>query len=308
MIGLLTLSEQILCKKEVLGKAFECSIADEQVLIHFPLYPVIDDSDSWFGVGTPLLPPKIEREWKKGAFSLSWGFPMSHPAGDSCVKMLAITTQCEKSYTNTCAQKLYASIERWELAFVDHIKLETKQNIERDQNIQRDTCKFELFEDNYIPEKKTIRIYAIIPSAKTFASEKNILNAIAFADSGKELLLEYQMLLSAYEARRQNQNRRAILDACSAMEITLVDEINQYCQSIGLPPEILINKYRYLGERIDLLKTLDNGFPNEDYKALVINPRNAVMHNKTVFPSDEVTDKLISCVEGFLGHFHPSFY
>ena len=164
-----------------------------------------------------------------------------------------------------------------------------------------------MIEDRYIPQNTKITLYAYLPAEETYASIKNIMDAIEFADSGKEMLLEYQMLLSAYEARRLNQNRRAILDACSAMEITLVKQITLYCQSIGLSPDILIDKYRYLGDRLKLIRKIDDGVPDENYKVLVTEPRNSVMHNKDIFPSDETTDNLILCVERLLEHFYVSY-
>lgn len=308
MTGLLTLSDHIMCKKEVLGKVYDCEIAGIKAHIHFPKYPVIDETNPNIGISNPLLPPQIGERWKRGNEPLAWGYPMSYPAGNSCIELLALSIDCVEEKLNECAHKVYESVESWEHAFIDHIKLETKQGIERDKNIRRNSCYLELMAGKYIPDNRGTTLFISIPNEDSFASEENILKALAFANSGKELLLEYQMLLSAYEARRLNQNRRAILDACAAMEITLVNQINQYCQSIGLSPEILTSKYRYLGERIELLRKFGVSIPNDDYKTQVIDPRNAVMHNKDVYPSDETTEKLISCVEGLLCHFHDAFY
>ena len=307
MKGLLTLSDNILCKKEVLGKYYKSTIAGLEVEIHFPQYPAADEVSTSIS-NNFLLPPEIGTTWTRGDEYLRWGYPMNQPAGDSCVELLALSIECEKEEINGFADKLYKFIETWEHAFIDYLMLETKQNTERDKNISRKTCNLELLDEKYIPCNRAINVYLTIPKKECFASEQNIINAVAFADSGKELSLEYQMLLSAYDARRTNQNRRAILDACAAMEITIVDQINQYCQSIGMLPEVLINKYRYLGERIELLKIIGISIPNEDYKTLVVDPRNSVMHNKNVFPTDNTIEKLINCVEVFLGHFHTAFY
>ncbi len=304
MTGLITLSDPILCKKEVLGKVYECEISGIKAQIHFPQYPdnpSIDDNK-------PLLPPDIGARWNRGEKPLCWGFPMSHPDGNSCVELLALSVECKKENVNDYANKLYNTIKKWESAFIDLLKLETKQGTERDKNIVRKSCILELMEGKYIQDNRPTTFFAIFPDEETFASETNILNAISFANSGKELLTEYQMLLSAYEAIRQNQNRRAILDACTAMEKTLVKQIKNYCESSGLSPKKLTNKYRYLGERIDLLKKIDKSFPNDDYQKIVIDPRNALMHNDDVYPSDETTEKLIVCVKKILCHFHTTYY
>lgn len=309
MTGLITLSNSILCKKEVLGLSFDCEIEGIKLRLCFPQYPVVDESSPIIGISNPLLPPEIGATWKREGESLYWGCPMSHPAGNSCVELLAVSVVCDKESVSDYTRTLYESLQKWEHAFIDYLRLETKQGPQRNQNKQRNSCSLELMDDGgYIPDNKTVTLYGVFPDTDSFASESDIMSAISFADSGKELLLEYQMLLSSYEARRQNQNRRAILDACTAMEITLVNQINHYCHSIGLHPDILTNKYRSLGDRIELLREIGVSFPNRDYKKMVVKPRNDVMHNREIYPSDETIDKLITCVEAFLGHFHTTYY
>ena len=77
MTGLLKLSDHILCKKEVLGKVYECEIAGISFKINFPQYPVIDETNSAFGFSTPLLPTTIGENWKRGEDNLFWRYPMS---------------------------------------------------------------------------------------------------------------------------------------------------------------------------------------------------------------------------------------
>ena len=308
MIGLLTLSEQIMCKKEVLGKTFDCEFQGIQFQISFPQYPNVGDPNKKTSIDSPLLPPHNGIIFQKSEEPLSWGFPISYPAGESLVGLLVMSIECEKSLVTEYADKLYKSIETWDHSFIDYIKLETKQYTARNKNIRRNTCSLKLLDDRYIHNSKEMMIYIRIPDSNSFASEKTIQNAISFAGSDKELLLEYQMMLSAYEARQQNQNRRAILDACSAMELVLVNQIEQYCTSIGLHSNVLLEKYRYLGDRIDLLEKIGIGFPKQKYKDLVITPRNMLMHNKSVYPTDETTDTLIDCVEAFLKYFHRTYY
>ena len=308
MTGLLTLPGRILCKKEVLGKTYEGIIAGIKVQICFPQFPVVDKKNPIIGIGNPLLPPEIARKWRRGNETLSWGKPLTYPEGNSCVELLALSIECAKEQVSDYAQRIYASIQKWFDAFISHLILDTKQSTERNENSNLYNSILELMDDTYISENKVINIFVRFSDVEMYASEKNIIKAISFASSGKELLLEYQMLLSAYEAIQSNQNRRAILDACSAMEITMVNQINQYCQSKEIPSDILINKYRFLGERIELLKRIGCSLPDDDYKAIVVDPRNALIHNKEINPSDETTDKLVTCVETFINHFYTAYY
>lgn len=249
MLGVIELSEHILCKKDVLGKTFECKFDGIKALIYFPLFPELTDVTSLESF-KPLEPPSLGVRWSKGGEPIYWGSIMRLPSGESSIHFLALNIECPEEY----AQRIYESVETWEHSFVDFIRLKTKQGVKRDKNKRRDSCHLHLFDNNkFIEPQYSIKVFADIPNPDVYASVEDISNAIDFANSKKELLLEYQMLLSAYEVIRLKQNRRAILDACSAIEISIVEQIQKYCSSNDIPITILTNKYRYLGERIKLL-------------------------------------------------------
>lgn len=81
--GLLKLSNSILCKKEVLGKAFECKIGGIKASLHFPQFPIVDEAKSLIGISNPLLAPKIENVFSDQGDVLFWGTPVSYPDGNS---------------------------------------------------------------------------------------------------------------------------------------------------------------------------------------------------------------------------------
>jgi hypothetical protein len=308
MNGLLSLSDTLFCKKDVLGKVLNCEINGIKAQIHFPMLPVIDDKKPVVGFCNPLLPPLLAKTWTRGDKPIDWGEPKSYPDVNSFVRFLALSIECEKELVNEYARKLYESIENWEYAFLCYLKLVTKQGLDRNGDSGRNTCMLQLMDGKYIPNLTPIEISVSFPTNSSFASEEQIREAIAFADSGNNLLLEYQMILSAYSAVNQNQNRRAIMEACAALEIVLLNQINQYCQTLGILPEILLSKYQSLGDRIKLMRKIDQGFPKKDYDNLIVNPRNDVMHGRNNFPKDDTTDNLISCVEEVLRYFHKAYY
>lgn len=304
MTGLLTLSNQILCKKEVLGRSFECEIAGVSTYMCFPIYPAVDDANPIIGICNPLRPPEIGATWKRDGEPISWGYPMNHPSGDSCVELVALSIDCGKEQIGDYAQTLYESIQKWEYAFLDYLKLETKQSTERDKNATRNTCHLELYEDEYIPAVRTGTIFLTIPKSNSFASEENIMNAIKYANSGKDFFLEYQMLLSAYEARNNNQNRLAIVNASSAIEICLVGYLRKRCSELNYDTDWLLeHKFRSLGDRIRLAKNLDPLFPSDGFSESVVKPRNDIAHNRDISPADITTDALITSAEITLEYF-----
>lgn len=308
MNGLLTLSDLLFCKKDVLGKTYECEICGIKAQLHFPVFPEIDEKQPEIGLRNPLLPPQIGKNWKRGDELLFWGQPLSYPVGDSCVRLIALYVECNKQLVNEYASKLYESIEKWEHAFLSYLKLVTKQGLERNRNEDRNNCGLELMDGKYIPNHIQIEICVSFPIGASFATEKQIKKAIAFADSGKQLLLEYEMLLSAYRAIKQNQNRRAILDACSALEIALARQADLNSKILEQMPKASVYEEMSLGERIKLLRKIDKAIPVKDYDKLVVNPRNDLVHGRVNFPTDDTTNTLISCVEEVIKHFHMAYY
>ena len=304
--GLITLSEAILCGKDVLGKSFQTMVSGIEVAISFPRCPEFDWKDPQVGMNNPLLFPENRRKWRS---SIEWGYPIQYPSCNSVVKNIAISAICDRDHAESVAEQIYSSIEKWEHAFIDYLILKTKQLAGRNKNVHRDTCMLELMAEEYIPYKNQItHIYVSIPQKTEFASESIILDALSFAGSEKELRLEYQMLLSAYEARRNN-NRLTIINACSAMELCLYGFISKRCQELNYDSDLFLQKkFRSLGDRIKLAKNFDPYFPEIDYNTRVVIPRNYLVHNRDIYPTDETTDDIIACVEECLDYFYQGKY
>lgn len=311
MKGLLTFSDGILCKQDVLGRTYVGQIAGIDVAISFPRVPDTTGKRDFelIGMSNPLLPPKNGENFKRGEEKIVWGHPMCYPSFSSCVNCVLFEINCQEHEDNVIAQRLYNAIGAWEYAFTSFCQLSSKQDLHRDENIQRTISNLELLSTNgYIQNTHPQTIYAHFYSEDSFISNKQLEQAIAYATSGKELLLEYQMLLSAYKARNKLQNRQAIVDACSAVEICLVNRIKGFCADKGIDPEILLSKYRSLGERFKLAEKLDSNFATANYRDIIVNPRNDIAHNRDVYPTNKTTDDLISAVEQCLEHYHISYY
>ncbi len=309
MIGLLTLSSGILSSKEALGKAFDCVIAGVHCQLHFPRFPLINENNPEIGSGNPLLAPEMAINMKRGGEPINWGVPMNYPPGDSFVKCLGVAVDCEKAKALDVAQKLYRSISKWEESFQNYLRLEKKLPFGNGRERTEVFCGLELIEDKYIPLEnfKATLSGGDLMQPPCYATEDEIRKAIAFADSGKAIRLEYRLMLSCYEALANGENRLAILDACSAMELCLNEQIKKYCETIGLDSDILLSKYRFLGDKFKLVKKICVDFPELDYQAEIVTPRNDLMHNNAVYPSDETTNNLVRCVNKYLERFCNEF-
>lgn len=311
IIGLLSIPSGLLCKKDALGQQYFGTISGCKVSIVFPF--LADNSEkeniNRAGMSNQLKAPNNGEGLTLGGEKIFWGYPMMAPEMNSFVKYVLLEVDCDDAESNYIAQKLYAGVQAWTRSFKSFLQLLTKQQLERSKNISNPGNNLQLlFDKRYVENQQPQVLYAHFHDDNEYASHNDIEQAIIFASSGKELFLEYQMLLSAYSARKQGENRQAIIDACSAVEICLVNWISCYCNQKGIAPEVLTDKYKSLGDRFNLIKKLDGSFPSLDFRNVIVKPRNDVAHNRDTFPTDECTDKLIELVEIYLAHYHTSYY
>lgn len=305
--GILTFSKGILCKREIIGKSFKATVSGINIELFFPTANENISKAEISEKGFPeLLPPTIGKRWIRGDKSIYWGSIMQYPKLHILVEKVAVKISCEDGKEEETTEKVYSTITEWDYAFVCFIELVTKQVLFEEINIPKKQCQLEiLYYDNY---RSAGTIYGIMHSDDSFASDDIIKQAINFANSGKELFLEYQMLLSAYKARKRKQYRQAILDGCSAMEICLNKYIKKFCAEKDMDPDILLRKYRFLGDKFKLVKQLDANFPNLEYESLIVTPRNNLMHNNMLYPDNNTVCSLLKSVEDFLSHYHTTYY
>ena len=308
-IGLLKIPGGILCKKDALGQTFSVRVAGVSATISFPSLADNVENENCVGMSNRLEAPTNGAELTLGGEKIFWGFPMTAPGMNSFVEYVLMEVDCDDTESHRIAQKLYSGVQDWTRSFKCFLQLLTKQQLERNRNASNPGNNLQLlFNGKYVENKQPQVLYVQLHADSDFASHEQIKQAIDYASSGKELFLEYQMLLSAYDARKQGENRQAIIDACSAVEICLVNWISCYCNQKGIAPGVLTDKYKSLGDHFNLIKKLDRSFPSLDFGNVIVKPRNDVAHNRDTFPANECTDKLIEMVEIYLANYHTSYY
>lgn len=305
--GTLILSQGIYCQCEVLGMITKAMIAGINVNVYFPQYSS-KNSFTADEVGNPLLAPDIVRDLGGSDNKRKWGYICSFPNKDVYISQLALSFECAEAQVNENAQILYGAIDKWETAFLRYCILSRGYFSCSEIKAVKNTF-LELFgTSGYIPAVRTIKLSGFLVEHSSCMPPTLIEDAIAFASSGKDLLLEYQMMLAAYEAKAHGRNRQAIIDACSAIELCFVNKITAYCKAHNIPPDILLGKYRSLGERLALIKKIDKSFCTEGIKENVIHARNNVAHNNNIFPSNEETVTLLKAVDSYLRTYYSDFY
>lgn len=304
--GLLTLPQSILCSDEVLGKCFAATIAEIPVEVYFPYFN--DECAPSIGINNPLLPPSIAKTWKRGTAPLNWGHPVSYPKIDALVALVAFSISCCQTAEQEIAQIIYNDIDRWTNAFVHYCILETKQGVYHSKITSSRKIELELLgSDGYIPKSTTTTILAYFHQDSEALTIKQIEGAMAFASSQQSMKIEYEMLLTSYFAKMHDQNNLAIINACSAVEISLNNVIQQFADKKGINLKILTSKYRTLGQKFELLHWIDE-IPPTIQTSKITEIRNRVAHNDGSTISDSETDTLIYEVEKCLAHYSPQYY
>ena len=309
--GPFTFSSGLLCKAEVLGKHYPAQIGGINVEIVFPCLPTKEHKElmNYVGMSNQLTPPDNVKIILWGE-EVIWGYPIQYPRYDSYVETVLLATECNDTDIDAVAHKIYTAVQKWQISFVSFCQLLTKQNLYRStQAKDNHNCLTLLLSEGYIQNTQRQTICGHIHGDDTFLSESQIRLAIDFASSGKEMLFEYQMLLSAYKARHNGQNRQAIVDACMAAEICIVNKIREYCMMQNIKVKPFLKKNRSLGERFRCIARFDPTFPIKDYDNVIVNPRNKVVHYSNGSPpNDHVTDRLMEAVEQCLRHYHTRYF
>lgn len=307
--GVLALHNGLLCKKEALD-AYSATIGGEKVDVHFPAYNQPADIEHSCGMMNPMLPPDGFEGFKRDNRMLEWGYPRDYPAGDCEVLHLAFVADCKEEKATLAANAIYEDIDRWNDRFLKYCFLYNKQITAREWVESNSYQFFRLFQGNTCipPAENVINMTLSVAKPESFLSKDQIQKAVDFASSDRELLFEYELLLKAYQEYGKGNDRYAILDAASALEHCLFTQIENMCVQHDIVPELILKKYRTLGERFKAVQSLDPSFSIKDIESTVVVPRNSIMHNGNVEIDSKTAFELLKKTDEILHYFYNDFY
>lgn len=307
--GCITFPYSLCCKKEALC-IYESSINGKRIFLSFPQYNEPKTDATPEEVLLPLLPPKFAETWKlKNGESIDWGMPREHPSGNSCIHKIVVFVECDEDEIDTTAQMIYEMFDGWLTRFLEYCMLCNKQIVYTTTGPITKGKYVELFDAEYIaPQNNSFMFTVELRKDSSYLSRQQIVNACLYAPSDKELLIEYQLLLSSYHALSKEQNRQAIIDASAAIELCLVKQIEAYCTNKQINPDILTKRYRTLGDRVELMQMIDNSIIRFDLKGKVVIPRNSIAHNIDLSPSKTTAHEVIETVENCLKYYYADYY
>ena len=320
--GIVEFNSSLFCASDVIGRSVDVTIGGQTGRLIMPSLPSQEKLDSE-SLHAFLLGPAPATTWKQGDRLIFWGRPTSLLAkgddGHYSVKTVEIMRALlglpiQQKDSEACVQKVYEGFQGWMSLFEQYIVLLTGQNsghsaTEVTQSYDGiEICATDKSNLRYIRSAKPTAVSIVLSGREVSINFEQLVKAAQLSSQVLAPRLEYQLLLEAYRARVNNNFRQAIIEAATALEICLtnriLDEFDRLKITFG---EKLLDKFRMLGGRFDLVRLLGISLPQKDYVSLVINPRNDVMHRAN-FPDRALANQVIAEVEELLKLFSPQIY
>lgn len=309
LFGLIEFSTPLYCSADALGQAIDISIGGHVGTLTLPSLP------NWSKqkeepLAKSLLGPIQARTWKKGENLIYWGSLNSYPQGDATVLLALMEFPSSHDHLESDAQKIYEGFGIWLKLFEEYVILLTTQNTRNNVSVSGESKSIEILtlkeaRLKYIP--RTTHPIVTIESSDVdkYLHLEQLIEAARLSSKSLPPRFQYQLILEAYKARKDSDYRKAIVEAANALEACLteriMEEFDRQRLSFG---EKLLQKFRMLGGRFELVKLLGIALPNKDYESLINKPRNDVIH-RGAFPDKKLANQVITEVEELLRLFSP---
>lgn len=306
------------CKKEVLGCEFNIKVDELNGILAFPRLPN-DYREILRKEGfseTKLLRPQnanIELCYN----DIQWG-NFSNSQGNSNVDCLAIWFPCNFNECEQIANKLSDKINPYIDKFILFLEIISGNAFSRKtgNSIHIETKELNHIQFLYLNEKNIrdfspkeidIKLDVIFNSNENFINHDTVLNAIKLTNNGYNHNLAHILLRDSIYYRVNNENRKAILDASTAIEIALTRRIKSEFQVKNISEKLqesLLKKYHSISGRIELFQSLEIDLPCkiEEYKTFLAKIRNKAIHAGHT-PSTEEARRVIEVAKMTVNEF-----
>jgi hypothetical protein len=294
IFGIAEFAETLFCAADALGQTVNISLAEHAGTLTLPSLPEWNKNEQ-DPLHKPLLGPPPARTWKRGENPINWGRPTSYPTGTSKVELALLEFSLAPEDADASTQEIYAAFVPWLRLLEQYVTLLTTQRTRNRVSVGDGPERLELlFEEDsglkHIPRSTPTSIIVKIGGADESLHLDQLREAAQLASSGLHPRLQYRMLLEAYGARRNEDYRKAIIEGATALEVCLTARILEEFDTQGISfGEKLLQKFRMLGGRFELIRLIGINLPEKDYATLVINPRNDVVHRAT-FPDQALAN------------------
>lgn len=311
IFGLVKFDIPMTCSKEVLGRCAAITVGGRRGVLELPSLPPwgLEENDP---LHIPLVPPRPAATWKHGEEPIFWGRPIQYPKGISEVHLALIIFEVPKEEARPAANEIYRGFSPWLALFETYVEIIAKQNLTIDTAITREVDRLELL--RWDEDGKSVRPYddsVIEPITIVLSERDDSLKPDQFSlvcELCSELrtpAIEYRIMLEAYRALRVNDHRKAIIESATVAELVLTKIIQAELARSGVAfADGLLKKFRMLQGRFDLARLIGIQLPDRDYKSILIDPRNNVVHRAN-FSDEREALKVVAAVEELLTLFSP---
>jgi hypothetical protein len=312
VFGIVKFAEAVFCAADSLGQTVNISLAKHTGTLTLPSLPEWDKKER-DPLHSPLLGPSPARTWKRGESLINWGRPTSYPTGTSEVELALLEFSLAPEEADVRTQEIYAAFPLWLRLFEQYVTLLTTQYTRNQVSGGDGPGWLELLFEEDSGLKHISRSTSTLITIETGGADeslhlKQLREAAQLASRGLHPRLQYRMLLEAYSAQRNEDYRKAIIEGATALEVCLTARILEEFDTQGISfGEKLLQKFRMLGGRFELIRMLGISLPERDYATLVVNPRNDVVH-RAEFPNKALANQVITEVKELLQLFSPQIH
>lgn len=305
LYGLIEFSDELYCASDSLGSSVNIVLANYPATLTLPSLPIweLNEKDP---LRKYLTGPKPADKWKRGNDLIFWGRPTSYPDGNSLVKFALLEFSLDPEVIENVTQEVYSCFPAWLDLFEKYVILLTKQNTKnRIVSNKGGHSGLELLHDNgkklnFIQSKNFESIQILLDSDDESLHYEQFTKASHLSSNNLKPRLEYQLLLEAYFARLKDDYRKVIIEGASALEVCLTSRIQEEFDRQGIIfGKKLLDKFRMLSGRFELVRILGINLPDIDYQTVIINPRNDVVHRAS-YPDRETAYLFIKEVEDLI--------
>ncbi len=312
VFGIVEFSYPLMCAADVLGQKAELCVAETEGTLLFPSLPNWGE-DEHDPLRKPLLAPRPAQKWIRVEEQISWGRPVSYPSGISSLEAVLVEFLLPSEDTGRVVQEIYAAFPSWLSLFWQYAKLMTKQETGTKCSSSSEYGQLRLFSEKdavikFYASSEVIYLRGRMPTDEKSLHLEQLKKAARYSSDNRQPTLEHRLLLEAYDARSNEDFRKAVIESVNAVEVCLTSCIDKKLDVLCVPfGNKLMSRFRTLGGRLELCEILGIPLPKKDYKSLILEPRNAVMH-KGVVPSKAQADQVISEAEELLRSFSPELH
>lgn len=303
--GFLNFENSFLFQKEVLGSCLNANVKDVDVKLYFPrISPNIAEEIKETSLFSKyIIAPDLNITNLNPKFK--WGYLMSYPDMISQINNIII------AFPSGNEDEICNYIEEWLNLLFKYCKLISRIIVFNDNPnkiiIGGPLRLFSIVNNEVIKINRTYSSATLniqIKTKENAISLNQLTLAIKLA-SNRPINLEDELILSAYNELENNNYRKCVIEAGTSLEVLLTKRIEEEFinQNITFGDKLL-EKYKTLSGRFELLNALGVRLPTSDYKTKIIKHRNVAVHTGSTL-TKETAKEVIKETEKYIDEFYP---